>query len=168
MSSEASTLSAMARFLGEWNLSQSRSATNFLSVSRSAIIGFLEYSCLPHSITFRLQRDGELDLHVARGVVGHRVRVGVELRQQAQAVALHVAVGLDAGLVLFEALLGREAGAADVDAGLDDVAVRVGGAEARVVEHAAVKLDDVDVVVVAYPARLGGFLLARFGRYAQG
>src|SRR6185436_20986975 len=41
--------------------------------------------------------------------------------------------------------------AADVDAGLSDVAVRVGVAKARVVEHPAVELDDVDVVV--------GFLL---------
>jgi len=86
-------------------------------------------SALPDRVPLFAQRDRELDFHVASGVVGHRVGVGVEPGKQAQAEALDVAVGADAGLVLDEARLGREAGAADVDAGLEDVVVRVRSAE---------------------------------------
>jgi hypothetical protein len=72
-----------------------------------------------------------------------------------QSEALHVAVGADAGLVLGEALLRREPGAADVDAGLGDVVPGVGAAEARDVVDRGIELDDVDVVVVPAP-RHGG------------
>ena len=43
-------------------------------------------SSLPYGIALFLQCDGKLDFHVARGIVGHRVGVGVEPGQQAQAV----------------------------------------------------------------------------------
>src|SRR5207302_3756970 len=109
------------------------------------------FSRLPDCVALLAQRDGELDLHVARGLVGHRVGIGVELGEQAQAEALHVAVGADASLVLREAFFGAEAGHADVDAGLEEVAVGVRVAKARDVEDRGIELDHVDVVMVLAP-----------------
>jgi hypothetical protein len=103
---------------------------------------------LPHRVALFLQRDGELDFHVARRLVGHRVGVGVEPGQQPQAEALDVGVRADTRLVLGEAFLGGEAGHAHVHARLEHVAVGIGGPEAREIEHPWVELDDVDVVAM--------------------
>src|SRR5688572_1655266 len=106
-------------------------------------------SSLPDAEAAHAQADGELDLHVAGAVVGHRVVGLVELGQQAQPVLGHVAARLDARLVLVEAQVGREAGHADVHARLGDVVVRVALAKARLAPDIARKLDDVDGMMVA-------------------
>src|SRR5688572_2977451 len=114
-------------------------ATRFMAVLSSS---------LPHAVALLAQRDGELHLHVARAVVGHRVVHLVEPGQQVQPVLRHVAVGLDAGLVLVEAQVGRQARHADVDAGKPQPVARVGPAEARLAQHVLGQLDDVHRVMM--------------------
>src|SRR4051812_27520445 len=73
---------------------------------------------LPDAVPAGPEIDGKLDLHRARVVVSHRVVRLVHIRQQPQPEALHVAVGLDARLVLVEANVRIEAGHAHVHARL--------------------------------------------------
>src|SRR5712692_9667468 len=83
-------------------------------MDRSRIIATLDRnSALPHAVALLAQRDGELDFHVARAIVRHRVVRGVELGHQAKAIERDVAVRLDAGLVLVEAQVRVDAGHAD-------------------------------------------------------
>src|ERR1044072_9387117 len=73
------------------------------AMTTSGIIRALTPSAaLPYAVAFLAQRDGELHLRVSRAIVRHRVVGGVELGHEAQAVEHHVAVRLDAGLVLVE------------------------------------------------------------------
>src|SRR5205823_8516249 len=74
-----------------------------------------------------------------------------------QAVEHDVAVRLDAGLMLVEAHVGRDAGHADVDAGLHRVVVRIRAAEAAVLQHLWCELHYIDRVML--PARLFPLLL---------
>src|SRR5687767_8162823 len=114
-------------------------ATRFMAVLSSS---------LPHAVALVAQRDRKLDFHVARAVVGHRVVHLVQPGQQVQAVLGDEAVGLDAGLVLVEAHVGREARHADVDARKAQPVARVGLAEARLVQHVLRQLDDVHRVMM--------------------
>ena len=101
--------------------------------SFDAVLCRLGLMYMPHPVTAFAQVDRELHLHVARGVVGHRVVGLVDLGQQAQAEALYVAIGLDARLVLVEAHVGIDAGHADVDAGLARPVAGIGLDEPRLV-----------------------------------
>src|SRR6516164_6520930 len=113
-------------------------------------------SGLPDAVAGLAQADRELHLHLARGLVGHRVVDGVQLGQQPQPVLEDEAVGLDAGLVLVEAQVGVEAGHADVDARPRDRVVGVGLAEGRLVPDAVVEQHHVDMVGLAGRAAGGG------------
>src|SRR3954467_11425727 len=66
-------------------------------------------SALPDAVALLSKSNGQLDFHVARAIVRHRVVDLVERRQQAQAVEQDEAVRLDAGLVLVEAHVRVEA-----------------------------------------------------------
>src|SRR5690606_1722125 len=95
----------------------------------------------------RAQVDGDLDFLVHGVAVLHGVEALIEVGQQAQAVLEDVGVGLDAGLVLVETQVGVQAGHADVDAGSAVDVVGVAEPELVFLQHVAVQLDDVDVVV---------------------
>src|SRR5262245_8184967 len=86
---------------------------------------------------------GERDLHRHGPGIRHRIEMRIEPRHQPLPAALDDASGFDALLVILEALLGRQAGHADVIAGL-------------AVPFRVTKKHHVDVVVVR---RVG---LARF------
>jgi hypothetical protein len=122
---------------------------------------------LPHPITLLAQRDGEFDFHLARGFIWHRVGVGIELRQQAQAVALDIAVGLDALPVLLETRFGREARHANINARFGRVVIRIGLAKTRLLQHLRREFDYVDVVVVLHGLPRCGILVPSALRLPQ-
>src|SRR5205085_12468208 len=91
-----------------------------LVIDGSEIIAALtpNSSALPDAVALLAQADRELDFHIPRAIVRHRVVRGVELGHEAQSVEHDEAIGLNAGLVLVEAHIRVDAGHADVDARL--------------------------------------------------
>src|SRR5438309_8005857 len=65
-------------------------------------------SRLPHTITLFAQTDCQLDFHVARALIWHRVVAFIQRRQQSLAIQAHEPVRADAGFMLVEAIVGIE------------------------------------------------------------
>ncbi len=96
----------------------------------------------------------EVFLHLGGGFEGHRVQVGVELRQQAKAVAPDERGAFDALFVIRKTLFRGQTGQADIDDGHFGIAIWIGEQDFSDRGDFGIEEDDVNVVMFARSNRL--------------
>src|SRR5690606_26601953 len=83
-------------------------------------------------------------------MIRHGVETGIKLGPQADAVQLHIAVGLVTALVIGEALFDRQPRRAHIKTGFENVAAGIRLAEPAMVEDALVQLNHINAVAVRF------------------